>query len=291
MGALCVSHTMKIFIPSLILFVLALIFAVALAYLGKKLAVKHDVRIDEVRARLAGANCGACGYPGCDGFAAALVEGKAELSSCSVTSAENKQEIASILGITAEGGSFKVVVCCRGGNDAKDRYDYMGYGDCRSMQMLAGGRKQCRWGCLGMGTCVDACLQHAAEVNMRGYSEIHQEKCIQCGLCITACPKNIIKRVPDTAKYYVACSNHDRGKDVRDVCAKGCIACGLCVKACAAHMRELADAAGEEIPSEPAIRLVDNLPVIDYDRCLGCGKCAEKCPRECILPVDGGKIA
>ena len=267
--ALSMSKALQIIIPSLILFVLALLFAVALAYLGKKLAVNRDERIDSVLSRLSGANCGGCGYPGCDGFATALVEGKAKLSECAATSREAKEEIAEILGVSDTGEATRVVVCCCGGNDAKDKYDYMGYGDCRSMELLAGGRKQCNLGCLGMGSCVDACPEHAVEVNMRGYSEIHQHKCISCGRCITACPKKLIKRVPQSAKYFVACSNHQKGKEVREICAKGCIACGLCVKSC----------------EFGAISVVDDLAVIDYTKCTGCGKCAAKCPRGCILEI------
>lgn len=148
---LAASKALQVFIPALILLVLAMLFAIALAYLGKKLAVSRDERIDQVRDCLSGANCGACGYAGCDGFATALVEGKAELSSCNATSKEKKEEIAEILGLTDTGEATKVVVCCHGGQDAKDKYDYVGYGDCRSMELLAGGRKQCAWGCLGNG--------------------------------------------------------------------------------------------------------------------------------------------
>lgn len=260
---------MEILIPTLILFGLALIFAVLLAYLGKKLAVTRDERIDMVAEKLSGANCGACGYPGCEGFATALVEGKANLSDCASTPKANKDEIAEILGISNTGEATKVVVCCRGGNDAKDKYEYQGYGDCRSMELLAGGRKMCQWGCLGTGSCVDACVDHAVEVNMKGYSEINQDKCIACGRCIIACPKKIIKRIPASAKVYVACSNHQKGKEVREICKSGCIACGLCARVCEAK----------------AITIVDNLAVIDYSKCTGCGKCKEKCPQHCILSI------
>jgi Predicted NADH:ubiquinone oxidoreductase, subunit RnfB len=253
--------------PVLVLFALALVFAIALAYLGKKLEVTRDERIDMVVEKLSGANCGGCGYAGCDGFATALVEGTAKLSDCCATSKKNKELIAEILGVENSGEATKVVVCCRGGNNAKDKYDYMGYGDCRSMELLAGGRKQCQWGCLGMGSCVDACVGHAIEVNMKGYSEVNQNKCIACGRCISVCPKKIIKRIPASAKVYVACSNHQKGKEVKELCSKGCIACGLCVRAC----------------EFGAITIVDNLAVIDYTKCTGCGKCAAKCPQHCIM--------
>lgn len=270
---LAASKALQVFIPALILLVLAMLFAIALAYLGKKLAVSRDERIDQVRDCLSGANCGACGYAGCDGFATALVEGKAELSSCNATSKEKKDEIAEILGLTDTGEATKVVVCCHGGQDAKDKYDYVGYGDCRSMELLAGGRKQCAWGCLGTGSCVDACQHHAVTVKQKGYSEVSLSKCISCGRCISVCPKKIIKRIPASATYYVACSNHQKGKEVRELCTKGCIACGICVKQCEVG----------------AITIVDNLATIDYTKCINCGKCAAKCPQRCIVSTDSMK--
>lgn len=270
---LAASKALQIFIPALILLVLAMLFAIALAYLGKKLAVSRDERIDQVKDCLSGANCGACGYAGCDGFATALVEGKAELSSCNATSKEKKEEIAEILGLTDTGEATKVVVCCHGGQDAKDKYDYVGYGDCRSMELLAGGRKQCAWGCLGTGSCVDACQHHAVTVKQKGYSEVSLSKCISCGKCISVCPKKIIKRIPASATYYVACSNHQKGKEVRELCTKGCIACGICVKQCEVG----------------AITIVDNLATIDYTKCINCGKCAAKCPQRCIVSTDANR--
>lgn len=270
---LAASKALQVFIPALILLVLAMLFAIALAYLGKKLAVSRDERIDRVKDCLSGANCGACGYAGCDGFATALVEGKAELSSCNATSKEKKEEIAEILGLTDTGEATKVVVCCHGGQDAKDKYDYVGYGDCRSMELLAGGRKQCAWGCLGTGSCVDACQHHAVTVKQKGYSEVSLSKCISCGRCISVCPKKIIKRIPASATYYVACSNHQKGKEVRELCTKGCIACGLCVKQCEVG----------------AITIVDNLATIDYTKCINCGKCAAKCPQRCIVSTDANR--
>ncbi len=270
---LAASKALQVFIPALILLVLAMLFAIALAYLGKKLAVSRDERIDRVKDCLSGANCGACGYAGCDGFATALVEGKAELSSCNATSKEKKEEIAEILGLTDTGEATKVVVCCHGGQDAKDKYDYVGYGDCRSMELLAGGRKQCAWGCLGTGSCVDACQHHAVTVKQKGYSEVSLSKCISCGRCISVCPKKIIKRIPASATYYVACSNHQKGKEVRELCTKGCIACGICVKQCEVG----------------AITIVDNLATIDYTKCINCGKCAAKCPQRCIVSTDANR--
>lgn len=264
-------NPMTILYSSIILLALALIFGLLLAILGKKLAVKEDERVSQVRKNLSGANCGGCGFAGCDAFAKALVEGKADISACSATSVDNKNQIGEILGISVSAEETKIIVACRGGNNAVDKYDYMGYGDCRSMELLGGGRKQCKWGCLGMGACTDACPEHAIDVREGGFAVVDRTKCIACGKCISACPKGIIKRIPAKAKVYVACSNCLRGgKDVRAICSVGCLGCGLCAKVC----------------PHQAVTLVNNLPIFDYDKCTGCGLCSEKCPSKCILHED-----
>ena len=194
-------NKLTILYSALILLALAAVFSVLLAVLGRKLAIKQDDRIEKIEKKLSGANCGGCGYAGCSAFAKALVEGRAELSACNATPKANKDEIAEILGLSSSGEETKVVVCCCGGNDAVDKYDYMGYGDCRSMEMLAGGRKLCDWGCLGMGTCTDACPTHAIEVGQGGYALIKEDMCIKCGKCIGVCPKRLIARIPKRRSF------------------------------------------------------------------------------------------
>ena len=249
-----------------IMAVVALVLGACIMLISHVCFVKEDPRIKEVEGCLAGANCGACGYAGCADFAKALVEGNAELSSCKVTSPQGRAEISNILGVTVEGSEPTVaVVACCGGNLCADKYDYQGYGDCVSQNMLAGGRKACDVGCMGSGTCVNTCPYNAIEVQ-DGKAFVNPDLCQSCGLCIKACPKSLIKRVPASAKVYVACSSQCRGKDVMNACKAGCIACGKCQRNC---------------PSG-AIILVNNVPVIDYSKCTNCGLCAEGCPRKCI---------
>jgi len=238
--------------------------------LSRVCQVKEDPRIKEVEKQLAGANCGACGYSGCAGFAKALVEGSASLDGCRQTKKENLIEISNILGISMEGSAEPTVavVACNGGNKCRDKYDYQGYGNCVSQNILAGGRKACEVGCMGSGSCVDACPYMAIQC-FDGYAHIDPDLCRSCGICIQTCPKHLIKRVPQSAKVYVACSTECRGKDVMTKCDAGCISCGKCQRNC---------------PSD-AIHLVNNVPIIDYSKCTNCGTCLEGCPRHCIKYV------
>lgn len=59
--------------PALILGGLGLVFGLLLAYASKRFHVETDPRVEQVRERLPGANCGGCGFPGCDAYAEAVV--------------------------------------------------------------------------------------------------------------------------------------------------------------------------------------------------------------------------
>jgi len=65
-----------------ILGVLGIVFGAVLVFAEKKFHVEADPRVEAVRACLAGANCGACGFSGCDGYAMAVVEGTAPMNAC-----------------------------------------------------------------------------------------------------------------------------------------------------------------------------------------------------------------
>ena len=66
---------------------------------GKKFAVEVDEKEIKVREELPGNNCGGCGYPGCDGLAAAIAKGEAPVNACPVGGAAAAAKIAAIMGI------------------------------------------------------------------------------------------------------------------------------------------------------------------------------------------------
>ena len=63
-----------VIIAVIVLAIIALICGVMLTVASKFMAVEVDEMLPKVRECLPGANCGACGFAGCDGYAAALVE-------------------------------------------------------------------------------------------------------------------------------------------------------------------------------------------------------------------------
>lgn len=258
----------NILIPLLILGVLGLVFGVVLGYAAKKFHVDVDPLIPQLREELPGANCGACGFTGCDAYAKALAEGNAKPGACPVGGSACTEKLSSILGVAAEEGERMVafVKCCGTPDVAASQYDYKGIHSCIEASVLpGGGPKACRFGCMGFGSCVEACKFDAIHI-VDGVAKVDKEKCVACGACQAACPKHLIDMVPASQEVHVYCANTERGKDVKAVCESGCIGCTLCVKNC---------------PNQ-AISMQGAIAVIDGTKCTNCGLCKEKCPAKVI---------
>ena len=254
--------------PALIMGGLGLIFGALLAFASEKFSVKVDPRQAEVRAILPGANCGACGFPGCDAFAEAVIEGTTEVSGCTAATSEVIEEIAAIIGVEANTEGPKVAFLkCKGSTDKTvENCKYEGVMDCRQAAIIPGkGPTACSYGCLGLGTCAEVCPFDAICIE-NGLAIIDVEKCVGCGICVEQCPRDVLMLVPESAKVQVACNSPLKGPDVKKACSVGCIGCTICVKACPVQ----------------AIEMVDSLAVIDSSKCINCGICALKCPVKCI---------
>lgn len=260
-----------IVITVIVLGVVGLIIGIVLGVAGKKLAVEVDERVVEVREVLPGNNCGACGYPGCDGLSAAIAAGTAPVNACPVGGAAVAEKVAKIMGVDAAGREKKVAyVKCNGTCDkTKTYYEYAGVESCKMMPFVpGGGPKSCDFGCFGFGDCAAACQFDAIHV-VNGVAVVDKEKCTSCEACIKACPQHLIELVPyeKRKKFHVTCNNKLRGKPVITACDVGCIACKKCENNC----------------PKDAIHVENNLAAIDYDKCVGCSKCYQVCPRGTIL--------
>ncbi len=212
---------------------IGLLFAIVLLLAYKKLAVEEDPRIKEIESLLPGANCGACGYPGCAAYAEAIVLEGVPFDKCAPGGAEVVEKIAKVLGVEGvEVGERKVAqVMCQGTDEAAlDRAIYHGINSCRAAHFTLGGDKECYWGCLGFGDCVLACPFDAIHMTDKGIPLVDRDKCTGCGLCVEACPRDIIELVPISQKVFVLCKNEDRGANARKYCDYACIACRLCVR-------------------------------------------------------------
>ncbi|MGE5554484.1 MAG: RnfABCDGE type electron transport complex subunit B [Betaproteobacteria bacterium] len=245
------------------------ILATGLAVASVVFKTESDPRVEQLLEVLPGANCGACGYPGCQGLAKALAAGAAPAGACVVGGPAVAAKVADILGVeVGELPERRVAyLLCQGGRaEAAERAAYQGVTDCRAAGLVQGGPKGCSYGCLGFGNCVAACQFDALHLNSNGLPAVEADKCTACGKCVTACPRGLMTLLPASARTFVACSSLARGQEVRPVCRVGCIACGICVKTC----------------PQKCITLENNLARIDYARCTNCGLCAAKCPTKAI---------
>lgn len=251
---------------------IGILCAVVLVVAARFFGVEEDERVNEIRECLPGANCGACGYAGCDGYAKALAEEEGIKTNLCIPGGDAaSRQISEILGVEFEDVVEQVaVIHCYGDcNHTSHKMDYVGIQSCQAAKMFYGGAGKCGFGCIGLGDCVSVCPNNAICIE-NGIAHIDTRKCIGCGLCAKTCPQKLITVMADVESVLVTCNNKEKGVVARQKCSNACIGCKMCVKHC---------------PSG-AISVEDNLARIDYEKCTDCGECAKHCPVGCILISD-----
>ncbi|HEY0673646.1 MAG TPA: RnfABCDGE type electron transport complex subunit B [Longimicrobiales bacterium] len=254
------------------------LFGILIALAHRKLWVYEDPRIDAVAGMLPGANCGACGFPGCRGFAEAAVKGEIAPAKCTVMSDDMRADVASYLGVDAGEAEKRVArLLCAGGSDVShQRADYIGIQSCAAAVAVSGGGKGCVWGCVGFADCAIACTFDAIHMNDVGLPVVEVEKCTACNDCVEACPLQLFTIMPLDSKLIVQCRNLLQGDAATDVCAVACNACGRCV----------ADAA------PGLISMQNGLAVVDYSKIdLANPAATARCPTGAIAWVEGAQFA
>lgn len=253
----------------LIVGIIGLVCGIALAVASIVFAVPVDEKAEAVTEMLPGANCGACGYSGCAGYAAALSKGETTNTAlCNPGGSEVSKQIAEYLGLAAgEVEPMAAVVLCQGNKvNASTKMEYSGVESCKMASQLFGGPKDCVYGCLGLGDCVRECPYNAIKI-CDGVARISPALCKACKKCIAVCPKDLIELMPlNKSKAAVLCKNRDKGVLARKECKKACIGCMKCQKVC----------------ESDAISVKEFNAHVDVTKCTGCGKCEEACPVGCI---------
>jgi electron transport complex protein RnfB len=253
-------------------------FAIVIALANRRLYVWEDPRIDAVADMLPGANCGACGQPGCRPFAESLVAGQVVPATCTVLSADDRADLAGYLGVDVGAANRRIArLLCAGGCDvAPALADYVGLETCRAAAAVAGGAKACSWGCLSLGDCVRSCDFDAMYMNDVGLPVVIPDRCTACGDCVEACPKDLYTLMPDTQKLIVQCKNLLEGAEAEAVCAVACNGCGKCAL----------DAAPD------LIRIEQGLAIVDYARNDDAApRATQRCPTGAIVWLEGQQFA
>lgn len=238
----------------------AFICAALLVMASKVFAVEEAEMFEPIRACLPGANCGACGFAGCDGYARALATGEETRTNLCVPGASGAaRAIAEVMGKEADEAADEPAA-----PSARMALVFCG-GDCDRAVSKEDGSKACEFGCVGCGACAEVCPMKAISL-VKGIAVVDDDKCVGCGLCANTCPQSIIHLVPRKRQAFNRCSNPNFGKDVMSVCKAGCIGCTKCTRCC---------------PMD-AIEMDGKLAKVDPDKCVGCGNCADNCPTKAM---------
>ncbi len=249
---------------------LGAVFGIGLAFAAQRFAVKVDPRVEMVRDALPGANCGACGFAGCQAYAEAVVANPDVAPNlCAPGKSPVAEAVARITGKAAAAvePNFARIMCQGGCNNSRKKFKYEGIHDCRAAVLAGGGDKSCAYGCLGYGTCAAVCPFDAITMNENDIPVVDITKCTGCRKCEIACPKKVIEVLPASKAVLVACHSKDKPVDTKRSCDVGCIACGKCEKVCPFN----------------AVTVSNNVARIDIERCKICSLCVGVCPTGAIV--------
>jgi len=225
---------------------------IGLAYAAKRFAVKVDPKIEAVRACLPGANCGACGYAGCESYAeATVIDPNCSPGKCPPGGQAVADKIAEITGKAAAAAASIIAVlrCSRNEGEVQKKHAYVGFDTCQAATIAFGGPYECDFACVGYGDCEAGCPFHAIHMH-NGEPVIDRTACTGCGKCVEICPKAVLQLVPRDALVYVPCSTHDSGKAVTNICKVGCNHCQACTR-----------------KAKDVVNMVNDRIEIDYEKC------------------------
>ncbi len=269
--------TISVLYSALLLASLGIIAAIMLYVISKKFYVYENPLIAEVEELLPAANCAGCGSPGCKSFAEKLVNTE-DISGlfCPVGGNDTMKLIAEKLGKeVSEKDPMLAVVLCQGSCEVRPKTtEYQGPRSCAISSLIYSGETDCQYGCLGDGDCVNVCQFDAMYMDENtGLPVVITDKCTSCGVCVDACPRDIIEMRPKNKsdlKIYVGCLNEDKGGIAKKACAVACIGCSKC----------------EDICPDDAIIMINSLAYIDPVLCTLCRKCVPVCPTHSIIETN-----
>ena len=98
-------------LPMLVFAAIGLAAGILLTVCSKIFEVKVDERVEAISEALPQVNCGACGFSGCDGYAAAVAAGEAEPNLCAPGGEAFAKAAGEILGVEVK--SEKRIALCK----------------------------------------------------------------------------------------------------------------------------------------------------------------------------------
>lgn len=261
-----------VFVSIMTLFALGLTASIILAVASRVFFVREDPRVAAVLEALPGANCGGCGFAGCEGYASAVVnDPDIPANKCCAGGAGTSVAVGELTGKTVAEAEplYALRRCDKLAGQVGPRYEYQGMPSCAAASLMRGGTDSCAFSCLGYGDCVQSCPFGAMQV-VNGVVQVDAGKCTGCGTCVSVCPRGVLELTPLRARVAVYCNTREKLRAVTDVCKVGCVKCMKCVKNCPAK----------------AVSLEDDRIVIDQMLCLSYGtECHEACVASCARKI------
>jgi len=196
---------------SVVLLVLGILFGFMLGYFKSIFNVEDNPLVEKILSQLPGANCGACGYPGCFNFAENLANHKVKIDGCRAGGGEVVKNLSAALGVSYDPSAYNKTVAipiCQGGEKETTRSAMVSSDvNCKLAAKLHITGKQCYFCCIGLGDCVLVCPVHAIKMSDNKLPVIDPDRCISCGICVDICPRDILKIIPKQNCVITLCKN------------------------------------------------------------------------------------
>jgi Na+-translocating ferredoxin:NAD+ oxidoreductase subunit B len=298
---------METWLPLSVSAITIVVFCACYAFVAGLRRRAYCSQMDTLLQTLPGLDCGACGYPLCRDYAAALANHEAGPMACVPGGPSVAYALGDRIGVAPDVGEpMMASVHCQGGKSASpDRVRYEGIADCHAALLISDAVKPCYEGCLGLGSCVPSCPLGAISMNDDGVAIVNRHRCTGCGKCLDSCPRSLISLIPHVHKIYLACANHDGGERVTSYCTAGCTGCEECARITTTGAITMENnlprldyytpsenfvAASYACPSKCFIDLIKARPKANIDtKCDGCGECIRVCPVGEVITGQPGK--
>ena len=229
---------------------------------------------------LPGANCGACGFPGCRGFAEQAVAGKVKPAQMQ-RDRRRRRGVDRQLPRRRRGRSEqarRATAVRRRSNVAVQQAEYRGLTTCGAAAAVAGGGKGCAWGCLGFGDCAVSCTFGAITMNDSVCRSSTSPQCTACGDCVDACPKNLFEIIPLDQQLLVQCRSMIEGDGALASVRRGVHGVRQMRHRCRAGTRSASSAASARVHYEQNAQADRSAAIA-------------RCPTGAIVWLDGAQFA
>ncbi len=162
----------SVFLPVLVLVILALVFGGGLGWVSQRFKVESDPVVDQINQLLPQTQCAQCGFPGCRPYAEAIASGEADINQCPPGGEAGITALADLLG-----------------RDAIPLNPENGQEKPKTVAIIDENV------CIGCTLCIQACPVDAIMGATKQMHTVIASECTGCDLCLPPCPVDCIEMV------------------------------------------------------------------------------------------------